>query len=107
MYANVPLTMSGFQPPFPNVKGAPARSPLDVGLIKVYSSDVETTPNRWALIFLLEKCLQPNFVTTMKPLKSAVLFGRVVEGQEALVALSETRVAERAGYTFTLEAKEY
>ena len=101
VYVNIPLSMNGFQPTSKPANGPIAKKPLDVGLIKLSE---EATP-KWGLIFMLDKCIQPNFVKSLKPVKSALLFGRIVEGQNALIALSGASKMERSNYTFTLESR--
>lgn len=93
--------MNGFQPTSRPANGPIANKPLDVGLIKL---NEESTP-KWGLIFMLDKCQQPNFKKHLKPVKSALLFGRIVEGQNALIALSGASNLERSNYAFTLESK--
>ena len=92
----------------PSVDGYPViKEPWDVGLMMSINDDAgaTSTPPKWGLIFMLDKCIQPNFVKSLKPVKSALLFGRIVEGQNALIALSGASKMERSNYTFTLESR--
>ncbi len=77
--------------------------PLNVGLVKLGD---DFAP-KWGLIFMLDKCLQPNFKYPMERVgvKSTYLFGQIVEGLNALQVLSGASKTERSSYTFTLESR--
>ncbi len=94
----------------PSVDGYPViKEPWDVGLMMSINDDAgaTSTPPKWGLIFMLDKCLQPNYAKPLSYLKSAPLCGRIILGLEPLILLSGGSKAERSNYTFTLESRDY
>jgi len=61
-------------------------------------------PPRWTLNFFLDKCQDPKYEIPLKSMNpDEPLFGYVVDGMEALNALSMTSLADRSSYYFTIE----
>lgn len=61
---------------------------------------------RWTLHFFLDKCHDPKYEVHFKSQCNEPLFGHVIEGMEALNALSGTSVADRVTYTFSIEYRK-
>ncbi len=94
--------MTGFQPaPAPTSGPLMTKKPLSVGLGKLSE---EAVP-KWGLIFMLDKCIQPNFANSLRAMKFSFFFGRIVGGKNALQALSGASKTERSSYSFTLESR--
>ncbi len=75
------------------------RDPLDVGFIDT-SGNEENPAAKFELAFLLK----PYYWRTMKT-RSRNLFGRIIDGQEVIDGLTQTRKFQRDGFSVTIESR--